>query len=440
MTTRDAFIAVNRFGLGARPGELAEASHDPRGWIERQLAAPPGTRPIEATGSQRMALFQESRRRGGDQAVETLFRQNFRDMYLDDMGRRARTQIESGTPVIERLVAFWSNHFTVSVQRPICLGLAGPFEQEAIRPHVTGRFRDMLLAVARHPAMLTYLDNAQSVGPGSRAGTRMGRGLNENLAREIMELHTLGVNGGYTQTDVRELAKILTGWSLGRPGENGAGGFLFRPVIHEPGEKTLLGVRYAEAGEREGIAALTALARHQATAMHVATKFARHLVADRPPAAAVDRLARVFRDSDGDLGALARAVAALPETWAQPAPKVKTPAEFVVAALRATGFAGESRTLVAAQALLGQPPLAAPSPAGWPDVAGQWIGPESVMRRAEWAMALAQRLGQRAQPMALYDATIGPLAGDATRAAIERAGSLAESLALLFASPEFQRR
>lgn len=440
MTTRAAFIAVNRFGLGARPGELGEAAGDPRAWVERQLASAGEAHPLAGTGAQRMALFQESRRRGGDAAVETLFRQNFREIYLDDMGRRARAQIESRTPVVDRLVAFWSNHFTVSVQRPICLGLVGPFEQEVIRPHVTGRFRDMLIAVARHPAMLTYLDNAQSIGPGSRAGTRMGRGLNENLAREVMELHTLGVNGGYTQGDVRELAKILTGWSLARPGEDGAGGFLFRPAIHEPGDKTLLGVRYAEAGEREGIAALTALARHPATATNLATKFARHFIADRPPAAAVERLARVFRDGDGDLGVLARAVVALPETWAQPAPKLKTPSEFVVSALRATGFAGENRNLVAAQALLGQAPLAAPSPAGWPDVAAQWIGPESVLRRAEWAMALAQRLGQRARPIALYDATIAPLAAGETRAAIEHAGSLAEGLALLFASPEFQRR
>ena len=445
MSTRDSFIAVNRFGLGARPGELAEAAGDPRGWIERQLAADPPPRTIEASGAQRMALFQESRRRGGDQAVEGLLRQNFRELYLDDMGRRARAQIDSRLPVRERLVAFWSNHFTVSVQRPICLGLAGPFEQEAIRPHVTGRFRDMLIAVARHPAMLTYLDNAQSVGPGSRVGARIGRGLNENLAREILELHTLGVNGGYTQTDVREFAKILTGWSLGRAGDPAtgdgqAGGFLYRPVIHEPGDKTLLGVRYAEAGEREGIAALTALARHPATAMHVAGKLARHFVADQPSGPVVERLARVFRDSDGDLLALTRAVVAMPETWAQPTPKVKTPAEFVVSALRATGFAGEPRTLVNAQAVLGQAPLAAPSPAGWPDVAGQWIGPESVLRRAEWSMALAQRVGQRADPETVLAATIGPVARDQTRQAIARAASLAEALALLFASPEFQRR
>jgi uncharacterized protein (DUF1800 family) len=440
MTTRDAFIAVNRFGLGARPSELAAAGSDPRGWLERQLGAVPAPRIVDATGGQRLAQLLETRRRGGDAAVQQELRQGIREHYLDDMGRRARAQIDSENPLHERLVAFWSNHFTVSVQRPICLGLVGPFEQEAIRPYVTGKFRDMLLAVARHPAMLTYLDNAQSVGPQSRAGQRAQRGLNENLAREIMELHTLGVNGGYTQTDVREFAKILTGWSVAREGEQNEGGFLFRAVIHEPGDKQLLGVRYGESGEREGVAALTALARHPATATHVATKLARHFVADQPPSALVERLARLFRDSDGDLAQLARAVIAAPETWSQPTPKVKTPSELIVSALRATGFAGENRVLVQAQTMLGQMPLGAPSPAGWPDVASQWIGPESVIRRAEWTMALGHRVAQSIAPTELFDATIAPVAGADTRMLVANAPSAADGVALVLASPEFQRR
>lgn len=440
MSTRDAFIAVNRFGFGARPGELAAASRDPRGWVERQLGQQPAARAVAAAGAQRMAMFISSRQRGGDQAIEALFRRDFREMYLDDMGRRTRALIDSSAPVQDRLVAFWSNHFTVSVQRPICLGLAGPFEEEAIRPNVTGRFRDLVLAVARHPAMLTYLDNAQSIGPGSRAGRNTGRGLNENFARELLELHTLGVNGGYTQADVRELARILTGWSLGGVREAETGAFLFRPAIHEPGDKQLLGVRYAEAGEQEGIAAITALARHPSTASHIATKLARHFVADQPPPALVERLARVYRDSDGNLGEVTRALVGAPETWAQPTPKVKTPSEFVISALRATGFAGDNRVLVQAQTLLGQTPLGAPSPAGWPDVASQWIGPESVIRRAEWAMALGQRVAQVRSPTAVLDETIAPVAGADTRMLVANAASAADGVALVFASPEFQRR
>lgn len=442
MTHPGAFAAVNRFGLGARAGELALASGDPRGWLVAQLqATPPQPSRLAglATGAQNMAQFQRSRRQGAADA-QRLIRQEFRTTYLREAVARTLTQIEAESPFRERLVAFWSNHFTVSVQRPTLLGLAGAFEREAIRPNVTGKFRDMLIAATRHPAMLVYLDNALSVGPNSIAGSRRGRGLNENLAREILELHTVGVSGGYTQDDVREFARILTGWSLGRTEDGDAGHYKFQRLIHEPGDKVLLGMRYAEAGEDEGVAALTALARHPATATHIALKFARHFVADQPPAAVVSRLAQLFRDSDGDLAALSRAVIDTPEAWANPLAKVKTPNEFVVSALRATGFAGDPERLVGSLRVLGQAPFAAPSPAGWPDIAEQWIGPESVLRRAEWAMAVALRAERAHRPDAFFAATIGPVADAATGAAIAGAPTAAEGLALVLASAEFQRR
>jgi uncharacterized protein (DUF1800 family) len=462
MTTREAFIAVNRFGLGPKPGELGEAAGDPRGWVERQLRA--RLAPVVSdNGARRMVVQLErqaqargvrAERRGqpGQERVRPAqpnaqpaevqpMRQELRELYLADMAARTRAQVESDAPLLERLAAFWSNHFTVSVQRPVILPVVGPFESEAIRPHVLGKFRDMLLAVTRHQAMLFYLDNAFSIGPNSLAGQRAQRGLNENLAREILELHTLGVNGGYTQTDVREFAKILTGWSVARLVEPNAGQFVFRERVHEPGAKTLLGVRYEEAGEREGIAALTALARHPATAIFIATKFARHFIADQPPAALVQRLARVYRDSDGDLRELTRAAIGAPEAWTDATPKVKTPHEFVVSALRAIGATGiENGPLINAQRLLGQLPLAAPSPAGWPDTAAHWIGPEAVVRRAEWAMAVANRVALRIDPMALLEATIGPVARPDTRMLIENAPSRAEAVALVLVSPEFQRR
>ena len=442
MTQPGAFAAVNRFGLGARAGELALASGDPRGWLVAQLqATPPQPSRLAglATGAQNMAQFQRSRRQGAADA-QRLIRQEFRTTYLREAVARTLTQIEAESPFRERLVAFWSNHFTVSVQRPTLLGLAGAFEREAIRPNVTGKFRDMLIAATRHPAMLVYFDNALSVGPNSIAGSRRGRGLNENLAREILELHTVGVSGGYTQDDVREFARILTGWSLGRTEDGDAGHYKFQRLIHEPGDKVLLGMRYAEAGEDEGVAALTALARHPATATHIALKFARHFVADQPPAAVVSRLAQLFRDSDGDLAALSRAVIDTPEAWANPLAKVKTPNEFVVSALRATGFAGDPERLVGSLRVLGQAPFAAPSPAGWPDIAEQWIGPESVLRRAEWAMAVALRAERAHRPDAFFATTIGPVADAATGAAIAGAPTAAEGLALVLASAEFQRR
>ena len=442
MSAATGFIAVNRFGLGARAGELALASGDPQGWLVAQLAASDGESPLLAglaTGPENMAMFQRSRRQS-DAEAQRLIRQEFRATYVREATQRTLTQIETNAPFRERLVAFWSNHFTVSVQRPTLLGLAGAFEREAIRPHVAGKFRDMLIAAARHPAMLVYLDNALSIGPNSVAGRRRGRGLNENLAREILELHTLGVSSGYTQEDVREFAKILTGWSLGRTEDSDAGHYKFQRFIHEPGDKTLLGVRYAEAGEDEGVAALTALARHPATATHIAAKFARHFIADRPPDVVVSRLAKLFRDSDGDLAALARAAIEAPEAWADPLAKVKTPNEYVVSALRATGFAGDPEKLIGSLRVLGQSPFAAPSPAGWPDTADQWIGPESVLRRAEWAMAVALRAERAHRPDAFLDATIGPIANSETRAAVAGAPSMAEGLAMVLASAEFQRR
>ena len=446
MIAPEAAIAVNRFGLGAKPGELAEAASDPRGWIIQQLELPADLPPRLANlepGSQRLAEIERFAQDKKNPDLQKMIRGNLRDAYIAEAAARTQNQIETGQPVIERLVAFWSNHFTVSVQRPKILGLSGAFEREAIRPHVTGRFLDMLTASTRHPAMLLYLDNAQSIGPDSIAGRRQNKGLNENLAREILELHTLGVEGGYSQTDVREFAKILTGWSVVRLKDSEQAdnrSFQFYDRIHEPGDKTLLGVKYPEAGEEEGTRALAAIARHPATAKHVATKLARHFMADEPAPAAVARLTDIFRKTDGNLKALALALVSSPETWAEPLPKVKTPNEFVVSALRATGFDGKPEVLVGSLRVLGQAPFAAPSPAGWPDIADQWIGPESVLRRAEWAMALALRTGQSHDPNALLEQTIAPVAKPDTKTAVARAPSAADGAALVFASAEFQRR
>ena len=442
MISAEAAIATTRFGLGPKRGELADAQSDPRGWIKRQIATGAGLPPELsgfAPGNQRMAELLRAHDKS-DADAQQLLRQQLRDAYLTEAAARTLYQIETAAPVTERLVAFWSNHFTVSVQRPAVVGLVCAFEREAIRPHVTGKFVDMLTASTRHPAMLLYLDNAQSIGPDSMAGRRRDKGLNENLAREILELHTLGVDGGYTQNDVREFARILTGWSVAGVREGNPGSFEFRPRIHEPGEKVLLGRRYAEAGEAEGRDALTALARHPATALHIATKLARHFIADNPPPPAVARLAEVFARSDGDLAAVTLALVDSPEAWAEPLAKVKTPNEFVVSALRASGFHGRPEALLGALRRLGQAPFNAPSPAGWPDTADQWIGPEAVLHRAEWALALALRLGGANDPGDLLTETIGPVATAETKTAVARAPSAADAAALVFASAEFQRR
>jgi uncharacterized protein (DUF1800 family) len=451
-------IATARFGLGAAPGELAAASGDPRGWVRQQLAAQPmpqvfaglpdgneqtrrflTIRRIMQQGRREPASTQESQPRAALEGMEMP-----RAFYLRDVSARAQAQIDSRAPVVERLVAFWSNHFTVSVLRPPVLGLAGAFEREAIRPHVLGRFEDMLLAVAHHQAMLLYLDNALSIGPSSRIGVTRERGLNENLAREILELHTLGVDGGYTQADVRALAMILTGWSVARLEEPDPGSFRFRPLAHEPGDKTLLGRRFAEGGEREGIEALKMLARQPATARHIARKLARHFIADEPPPASIERLTRVFTQSSGDLAAVTRALVDDDAAWAKPLAKLRTPGELVVAAFRATGMTaemrGDGRRLVGTLRRLGQPPYAAPSPAGWPDTASDWAAPEAIVRRIEWASALAARLAADRAPLELFDETIAPVAASETRLAVERAASARDAIALVLAAPEFQRR
>ena len=435
-----AFIAASRFGLGAKPGDLERIKGDPRGWLLSQLAAETEATAGVGRSSDRLGLFFDARAARGDEGVTKLYRQEFRQGFVTDAGARTRRAATTDAPFRERLVHFWSNHFTVSAVRPVVAGVAIPFEEEAIRPYVTGRFLDLLLAVARHPAMQLYLDQAESIGPMSRAGQRRGRGLNENLAREILELHTLGVDGGYGQTDVRALAEMLTGWTMGNPRNGVIGEFLYVDVIHQPGAKTFLGSSYAPNGEHEAKEALAHLARHPSTARRIATKLARHFIADQPPAEAIERIARTFRDSDGDLALVTRAVIDEEAAWREPLAKVRSPGEFLVAALRATGVKPDARPIIKAQAALGQAPLTAPSPAGWPDDAAAWATPEAMMRRVEFALAFAEKARVKMEPGDLAESVLGDALSDETGTAIRRAGSRTEALALLLASPEFQRR
>jgi uncharacterized protein (DUF1800 family) len=334
------------------------------------------------------------------------------------------------------------------------LALAATLENEAIRPALSGRFADMLLAVESHPAMILYLDNQASIGPNSELATlarRRGRDgarkldINENLAREILELHTLGVNGGYTQADVTAFALALTGWSIGghrgAPAEGEPGRFQFRERAHEPGHKSLLDKRYSEAGLAQPQAILNDLARHPETATHIATKLVRHFIADEPPRAAVDAVARVFRDTDGDLPRVHRALIELPKAWAHSATKLKTPHEFVVSSFRMLDFVQQPPQQVSAPfQLLGQRPYTPGSPAGWPDTADQWDGPDALLKRIEWASAIGQRVGTRLQARELAQQALGAALTERTASAISHAASSAQAITLLLASPEFQRR
>jgi uncharacterized protein (DUF1800 family) len=345
---------------------------------------------------------------------------------------------------VERLVVFWSNHFCISANKGgLARMWAGSFEREAIRPYVLGRFGDMLKAVEQHPAMLFFLDNQQSLGPESRAGENRKRGLNENLAREIMELHTLGVGGGYSQDDVTSLARIITGWTYaGRQGQLGIPGtFVFNANAHQPGAQRLLGKIYENTGVAQGEAALAELARHPSTAKFIATKFARHFVADDPPPALVARLQDVFGKSDGDLKALAMALLDSNEAWQAPMTKVRSPYEFLVASGRLLGrIPDDPGRYLGGLNVLGQPLWSPAGPNGFADSNAAWAAPEGMKLRLDISAQVASRIAESIDPRDLLELVAADAASTETRRTIERAESRQQALALLLMSPEFQRR
>jgi uncharacterized protein (DUF1800 family) len=470
-----AAIAANRFGLGARPGELADVERDPQGWLRRQLEGRPpvladaALEPSAVTLQRALALrkdLAEARRQqpqgDADAArVATALKLPglYRPAYLDEAYARLAHAVGTDRPFLERLTQFWSNHFAVSVDKVVVLGLAGAMEREAVRPHVLGHFSELLLAVEQHPAMILYLDNQASIGPNSRAGRLMNRrangrkaGINENLAREILELHTLGVDGGYTQADVTTFAQAISGWSIGgesnsrrlarlggsdgKPGE-----FLFREVFHEPGDRRLLGQSYHDGGVRQGEAILKDLALRPATARHVSTKLARHFVADDPPAALVKRMTETWLDSHGNLRKVYEVLIASPEAFALPLTKYKTPADYIYSSHRALDLPlGEKRRALRAFEALGQRHLQPGSPAGWPDSSADWDGSSALLKRIAWADAIAQRVGDARNARELAPQVLGATLSDDTARAIARAESGAQALTLLMAAPEFMRR
>ncbi|MGH8300738.1 MAG: DUF1800 domain-containing protein [Steroidobacteraceae bacterium] len=469
-------IAANRFGLGARPGELAAIGSSGPDWLRSQLDGPaPEVSGDELQSSagilaqvyglrrtlraERMSATGAGSGRGdagaGSAAATGAFRkvgQLVRPIYVAEAGARFRESVSTSRPFTERLTHFWANHFAVSADKSVLPALAGCYEREAIRPYVLGNFTDMLLATERHPAMLLYLDNQMSMGPDSRAARNIARrnpdrktGINENLARETLELHTVGVGGGYTQGDVTVFSEVLTGWSIAARNDwrSGAqpGTFLFRPAMHQPGAKVVMGKRYPDTGYGQGVAVLRDLAARPATARFIATKLARHFIADDPPAPAVDRIAAAFSRSGGDLPTVYRALLGSPEAWRQPAAKYKTPSDFIVSSFRGLEIpVREGKPPVGLFQLLGQRIWAPGSPAGWPDTSADWDGASELLKRIEWADAVGQRMGPRRNAMELAPQLLGDTLSAATGEAIAHAESAAQAIALLLASPEFMRR
>lgn len=486
MTTHAEVIAQNRFGLGARPGDAPLS--DPRGWLKAQLAPSKDIPPalahipktedaiVEAKGAI-MAQRQFRKQRAADAAAATAKPADtatppqmamdtpkpdvkkpevtLGDLYADQVVARVAAAVTTDAPFRERLVHFWMNHFAVSAEKQKVRALCGPYEQEAIRAHLDGSFAAMLMAVAHHPTMILYLDNETSFGPNSEfVATREGRtdrklGLNENLGRELLELYSLGVRTGYTQADVTELARAITGWSVvsDRPAlekvmMTGQHGFAYYPPMHEPGHRTIMGKMYKQEGHDQGVAILADLGVHPATAHHIATKLARHFIADDPPPTAVAKLERVFNDTGGDLPSLHQALVDLPEMWdAKLAPKYKTPWDYVISVGRLTGPGdGKPRQLVGLFAQLGQPVYTPGAPAGWPDTMAAWLSSDGLSKRIDVATAVGKSKGGTLDARALADQLYGTSLSNATRVAINTADSGQQALALLLASPEFMRR
>jgi len=456
-----ASIALNRFGLGVRPDEAVPP--DPKDWLLAQLdryVVVPSAWANEAASAPTLAYYADYLRglrqatAGSELAVRQKLASQTQELYRSAVNARVTSALTAPAPFVERLVHFWANHFAVSTDKTPLGALAGAFELEAIRPHVLGRFEDMLLAVERHPAMLLYLDQARSTGPGSALARRVAvvnperqRGLNENLAREILELHTLGVRSGYEQSDVIELARALTGWSIGGlpgvPPGGSQGSFVFQSMMHEPGTRKVLARQYEQRGEAQAQAILHDLAIAPATAQHIAGKLARHFVADTPSPSLVARLADAFLRSGGDLPSVYRALVTAPEAWsAQQAPKFKAPWDWTVSLLRGLGRREPAANQQFAPLLvqLGQPVWRPGSPAGYDDTMESWAAPDSLMRRVEFAQRVAARAGDAVDARTLGPQLIPSGLSEATERAIARAESAPTALALLLVSPEFLRR
>jgi uncharacterized protein (DUF1800 family) len=444
--------AAVRFGYGPRPDD--PFTPDPRAALKAQLLGPdPGLASgqfealpsgQDAVDTQRADALVLRSMLTAPEAQRKAYRSLAAQQYRQDAAAQMGWAVQTPCGFRERLVWFWANHFSVSAAQNQAGPLIGPMIREAIRPHVTGKFADMVLAVERHPAMLRYLDNNASIGPDSPAGLRSGRGLNENLGRECMELHTVGLGAKYSQADVTNMAKILTGWGAATSEQGSdATGFMFHPNQHEPGPQVVLGRRF-DGGEQAGVDALTFLATYPTTYRFLATKLVTHFVADQPPAAAAKHIAGVLHDTGGDLGAASAALVDLPQAWV-PGQKLKTPFDFVVSALRGAPPPAGSPPVNLLGVLngLGQPVWNAPLPNGWPDQAAAWSGSDAIMSRIDWAYTYAARLDAGAggvQPADIAQNAMGPLLRPATMDAIAKAGSRREAITLFLTAPEFQRR
>lgn len=447
-----ATLTAIRFGTGL-PGQ---GPGGPEALID-ELTAPddlPGRFPVldeaaaEALGARVGPLRKAARRR--EPGAEEPYQQAKRDLRQAELRGAQMTLARALAAPIgfrERLQWFWADHFTVRARFVEHRAMPQAFVEGAIRPHVAGRFADMLKAATLHPMMMVYLDQTRSVGPQSKTG-RKGGGLNENLGRELLELHTLGVGAGYGQADVRQMSLLLTGptWNFQR-------GWRFEQSRVEPGAETVLGRRYGgarPASLAEIDAALEDLALNPATAAHLSRKLAVHFCADQPDPDMVAAMTRAYRDNDGALLPVYAAMLAHPAAWAVPAQKIRQPWDFLVAATRALGVPAETvaalkpgdvqRRVFAPLRRMGQPWGEPDGPNGWPEEAQAWLTPQGLAGRIDWAMNDSRLWRKPPDPRLFWQEALGDAADETLVTAVGRSETDREGLALILASPAFNRR
>lgn len=449
--------AAIRFGYGLSAVDTPPASPDEMlAGLDDSARANAAAYPFTPV-AEKLALIRERQqaaraRRDGEAGADERVKaaqKRIRGQFLHDARAHIARSISAPSGFHARLQVFWNDHFTVRAKAARFRALPSAFAEDAIRPHITGYFRDMLRASATHPAMLLYLDQTASIGPDSPVGLRRGKGLNENLARELMELHSLGVEAGYHQNDVRELAELLTGLSF-----TAKAGFVFRPNRAEPGAETVLGQVYGggePASLDEVFAALDDIAAHPATAAHIARKLAVHFVSDTPSPDLVAAMTQAFEASGGHLPTVYAALLAHPAAWQAEREKARQPWDFMIAALRGVAVSPDAIMgaknrdtrdwLLAPMTRMGQPYQRPPGPDGWPEEAEAWITPTGLAERVTWAMNIT-RLPIRVapEPRALVEVVLGGTASEKLVTAVQRAGSREAGLGLIFAAPEFNRR
>ena len=458
MANLEGALAVTRFGLGAQRGEIDIASRGPKAWLEGQLKTPsdvlindPAFKGLASSRDifrvyqdykDKRKIMREADKPAASKAFSDLVKNNFYEEI------QARAVYAAGTrrPFHERLTRFWSNHFSISARNRTTRLWPGVYEREAIRPHILGRFSDLASKAIFHQGMLVFLDNVGSVGPRSRKGINADKGLNENLAREVLELHTVTLAADYTQADVTEFAKALTGWTINGKANYGApiGTVTFRSFYHEPGRRTVLGQKYPKglivSEKQQAPQILKDLCARPETAENIAVKLATHFVSDDPPQDLIKALKARFLETEGDLTALYKVLIHSPHAWTPAAQKVKSPEELLISTARMIGvkntFTARPRDTYDS---LAQSPFTAPTPEGWPDKASAWIGPDAILKRIEWANKISSKIANIDAGDFLQSA-LGARVSVNTLQAVSRAESVQQARILALMSPEFQRR